>query len=307
MRPGPEAPRAEVYARTLRRRARSGGVLVVRATEHAATSSRTTVVQLAVNGNRRTYRLHTPPALQQAKTARDNVPLVVVLHGAGATAREVERRYHWDPLADREQFVVAYPQAIDRVWDEDGTTDVNFLRALLDDVGHRYPIDASRVFVTGISNGGVMTYRAGCALADRIAAIGPVAAWFPDCLPATPVSVVHVHGLDDETLGFQGGRGRPAVPDGLATWRRADACSDDMTEDREGEVTHVTWAQCAPGNRHRALHDRPRRARVAGRGAQAGERPREPRARRDHHDLGLLRGSSAAPDGTRQSLGCNFS
>ena len=59
--------------------------------------------------------------------------------------------------------------------------------------------------------------------------------------------MVHVHGLEDETLGFQGGRGRPAVPDGLAKWRRADACSDDMTEDREGEVTHVMWAECAPG------------------------------------------------------------
>ena len=57
------------------------------------------------------------------------MPLVVVLHGAGATATEVERRYHWDPLADREHFVVAYPQALQRRWDDSGTRDVEFLRA----------------------------------------------------------------------------------------------------------------------------------------------------------------------------------
>ena len=175
------------------------------------------------------------------------MPLVVVLHGAGATATEVERRYHWDPLADREHFVVAYPQALQRRWDDSGTRDVEFLRALLDDVARRFPVDAARVFLTGISNGGVMTYRAGCALADRLAAIGPVAAWFPDCLPATPLSVVHIHGLEDEVLGFEGGAGSPPVPDGLAAWRRADACSESPTERRDGEVTDVTWSQCAPG------------------------------------------------------------
>lgn len=92
-----------------------------------------------------------------------------------------------------------------------------------------------------------MTYRAGCGLADRLAAIGPVAAWFPDCLPATPVSVVHVHGLEDEVLEFEGDIGHPAVPDGLASWRRADACSNEMTEVSHGEVTQVTWAHCTPG------------------------------------------------------------
>jgi polyhydroxybutyrate depolymerase len=214
---------------------------------HAATSSRTAAVQLTVGGHHRTYRLHSPPPVEQPRATESKMPLVVVLHGAGATAGEVERRYHWDPLADREHFVVAYPQAIDRRWDDSGTGDVEFLGALLDDVSHRYPIDASRIFVTGISNGGVMTYRAGCALAERVAAIGPVAAWFPDCLPTTPVSVVHVHGLEDKVLGFRGGSVSPSVPEGLAHWRRADARSEARTEQRDGEVTHTTWTQCAPG------------------------------------------------------------
>jgi polyhydroxybutyrate depolymerase len=196
---------------------------------------------LQVGGRARAYRLHRP-----AKTTAA-MPLVVVLHGAGVTASEVERRYHWDPLADREDFVVAYPQALDRRWQDAGVVDVDFLRALLDDVAGRARIDAARVFVTGISNGGVMTYRAGCALADRVAAIGPVAAWFPDCVPPTPVSVIHVHGLADEVLAFGGGSGYPAVLDGLARWRDADGCSDAGAETRDGQVTHTTWAMCDPG------------------------------------------------------------
>ncbi len=202
---------------------------------------RTRVIHLQVDGNTRTYRLHRPTKLGTA------MPLVVVLHGAGATASEVERRYHWDPLADHQGFVVTYPQAIDRRWQDTGTVDVDFIGALLDDVEQRYPIDPARVFVTGISNGGVMTYRAGCALADRVAAIGPVAASFPDCLPAIPVSVIHVHGLADEVLPFEGGTGYPAVPDGLARWRRADGCSDSPSESRDGQVTHTTWATCPNG------------------------------------------------------------
>src|SRR5207249_2869923 len=146
-------------------------------------------------------------------------PLVVVLHGAGATGGEVERRYHWDPLAEREHFVVVYPQGMGRRWDDVGTRDVGFLRMVVVDVSARTSIDPRRVFVTGISNGGVMTYRAGCGLAGTVAAIAPVAAWFPDCLPATPVSVVHIHGLEDEILSFEGGSGTPPVPTGLAAWR----------------------------------------------------------------------------------------
>src|SRR5260221_8341068 len=97
----------------------------------AATEPRTRVVHLLVDGRARTYRLHRP-----AKTTTA-LALVVVLHGAGATGSEVERRYHWDPLADHEDFVVAYPQALDRRWQDTGVVDSDFLRALLDDVARR--------------------------------------------------------------------------------------------------------------------------------------------------------------------------
>jgi polyhydroxybutyrate depolymerase len=208
---------------------------------HGAGRSPTTIATLTVHGVERTYRLHASPSVERAR------PLVVVVHGAGATATEVERRYHWDPLADREGFVVAYPQGLGRRWDDQRTDDVEFLRAVIDDVSTRLPVDAERVYVTGISNGGVMTYRAGCALADIVAAIAPVAAWLPNCLPATPVSLLHIHGLDDHVLAFDGGDGYPPVPDGVTRWRRADGCSSSTDTTRARQVTRVRWAECPTG------------------------------------------------------------
>jgi polyhydroxybutyrate depolymerase len=207
----------------------------------AASDSKTAVIRLELPGGTRTYRLHRTPARGAPQ------PLVLVLHGAGATAREVERRYRWDPLAAREGFVVAYPQGIGRRWDDRGTRDVDFLRAVIDDASQRVAVDPDRVFVTGISNGGVMTYRAGCGLAGTVAAIGPVAGWFPDCLPVTPVSVVHVHGLEDAVLSYDGGGASPSVPDGLAAWRAADGCTAPPATTHDGQVTHSVWAACAPG------------------------------------------------------------
>jgi polyhydroxybutyrate depolymerase len=204
-------------------------------------ASNTAVVHLELPGGARTYRLHRTP------TRGGSQPLVVVLHGAGATAHEVERRYHWDALAAREGFVVAYPQGLGRRWDDTGTSDVDFVRAVIADASRRVAVDPDRVFVTGISNGGVMTYRAGCGLAGTVAAIGPVAAWFPACLPATPVSVIHIHGLEDGVLPFDGGGGSPSVPVGLSEWRAADGCTGSAAVMRSGQVTHSVWDACAPG------------------------------------------------------------
>lgn len=200
---------------------------------------------IRVGRTTRSYRVHTPPELPA------HPALVVVLHGAGATAEEIESRYHWDPLADREGFVVAYPQGVNRRWndaaDPGGPDDVGFLRALLDALTRRYAVDTHRIYIAGISNGGLMTYRAGCALSGRLAAIGAVAAWFPPCRPKHPVSVVHVHGLDDGVLLFAGGSGYPSVERGLARWRADDGCPPTAAVVRAGEVTHTAWEPCRQG------------------------------------------------------------
>jgi poly(hydroxyalkanoate) depolymerase family esterase len=141
----------------------------------------TSVAVLMSNGVERSYRLHAPPPVPPAGPA----PLVIVLHGATGNAARVELRYHWDGLADRAGFFVVYPQGLLDQWnatlDPRAADDVRFLSALIDRLAQTLPVDSGRVYVAGMSNGGSMTYRLGCALADRIAAIAAVEAASSGC------------------------------------------------------------------------------------------------------------------------------
>src|SRR5690606_9365848 len=87
--------------------------------------------------------------------------------------------------------------------------DVGFLDALLDDALSRWPLDPSRVYATGISNGGMMSYRLAADLNDRIAAIAPVAGSLVHDPPSLPrgVPTIHFHGTHDEFVPYHGGRG----------------------------------------------------------------------------------------------------
>jgi polyhydroxybutyrate depolymerase len=163
--------------------------------------------QLQVGTAHRHYELFVP-------TDKPNMPLVIALHGRGGTGRQMERMSHFDEVAAREQFVVAYPDGIDHRWNdgrlETATTvdDVGFIASLIDELAARYQIDRSRVYVTGISNGAMMSFRLGCDLADRIAAIAPVAGNVPAaiaCTPRQPVSLLLINGTDDPLVPYDGG------------------------------------------------------------------------------------------------------
>ncbi len=110
-----------------------------------------------------------------------------------------------------------------------GPDDVSFLHAVLDDVGRRRRVDTTRVFLLGVSNGGFLAHRFGCDASERVRAIVSVAAAGPGpedppCRPARPVSLLHVHGVLDETIRFSGGSARgaryPGVQDSVAPWLR---------------------------------------------------------------------------------------
>ena len=189
----------------------------------------------------RSYRLHTPGAFPTSK----RVPLVIVLHGASGNASRVELRYHWDSVSDRNEFIVAYPQGSFDQWnatlDPGAVDDVRFLSDLIDHLVRTRLVDPTRVYVAGMSNGGAMTYRVGCALAGRVAAIAPVEAWNPGCRPMRAVSMVAVHGLADREVSFD--RAQRAV----AAWRADDGCRVDARVQRRGLVTQSVWAPCATG------------------------------------------------------------
>ena len=164
---------------------------------------------LQVGTRERHYELFVP-------SDTPNLPLVVVLHGHGGTGKHMERSSGFDRVAAREQFVVAYPDGIGRGWNDGRTAGVNgnqddvaFIAGLIDEIATAHAIDRSRVYVTGASNGAMMTYRIGCELTDRVAAIAPVIGNLPAelaCTPNAPLSVLAINGTADPLVPYNGGQ-----------------------------------------------------------------------------------------------------
>jgi polyhydroxybutyrate depolymerase len=156
------------------------------------------------------------------------LPLVLVLHGGGGNAANAEQMTGFTAKGRRENFIVVYPEGSGRLRDKlltwnarhccayamkNEVDDVGFIDALLDELIANYPVDTSRIYVTGMSNGGMMTHRLGIELSNRFAAIAPVVATiFGDERPASvAVSALMINGALDENVppagGAPGGRG----------------------------------------------------------------------------------------------------
>jgi len=233
------------------------------AREAAAPTART----VRVGGVDRNYLLDAPAS------PSGPVPLVIALHGGGGNARTMTPR--WLDTARREGFAVAFPNGVGRnanmgTWNAggccgwamtSGSDDVAFISAMIDDIARDHRIDPSRVYVTGLSNGGMLTYRIGAALGPRIAAIAVVsgAMFGGETPPATPLPVLIMHGEQDDVVPFQGGpspmglvgrsQSQPfqGVPYAVDFWRRADRCADRPSIEVKGDVAVETYGRCAKG------------------------------------------------------------
>ena len=191
---------------------------------------------ISVGGVTRSYIVYRPAALPAA------APLVVMLHGGFGSASQAEKSYHWDEEADAGHFLVAYPDGLNRAWNagggccgepgRTGTDDIGFITAMVSAIEHAVPVDAGRVYATGISNGGIMAYDLACHT-KVFAAIGADSATeLGGCPDPVPISVIAVHGTADKNIPYAGGEGDgiahidgPSVPAVNASWRRADNCA----------------------------------------------------------------------------------
>lgn len=222
---------------------------------------------LVVDGQERAFRVYQPANLAPSTA----VPLVVMLHGALGTGSQAETSYGWNAEADREGFVVAYPDGLSRSWAvspdccgppaRDGVDDVAFIQQLVATVADQRPVEPTRIYATGISNGGMLAYRLACDT-KLFAAIGPVAATqLGPCPSPTPTSVIHIHGTADQTVPFDGGPGKrdndgtgrnpvkidgPPISDLLGQWRTIGGCDSPVTT-TTGPVS--TSAATCPGGR----------------------------------------------------------
>ena len=191
---------------------------------------------LTVQNLRRSYLVYVPPQAAAGKP----MPVVLNFHGGGAFAAEQKRYSRMDEAAARDGYIAIYPNGSSGIngrlltWNagmccgpaaELRVDDVGFVVALLEDLARRTPVDAARVYATGLSNGAMMAYRLAAEAPERIAAVAGVAGAMSvrSFAPALPVAVMHIHSVDDDVALYEGGLGR-----GFATTRAFHESVDAM-------------------------------------------------------------------------------
>ncbi|MCE9577156.1 MAG: hypothetical protein K8W52_28670 [Deltaproteobacteria bacterium] len=226
-------------------------------------------------GGDRFVELQTPPNVDASK----RYPLVVILHGYGATGILQQLFLGMRDTAEQhDAFVLAPDGMVDSTgkhfwnadpaccdFDKSGVDDVAYLGGLIDQVMAQWPIDPKRVIVIGHSNGGFMAYRLACARADVVTSIGVLAGAAPStpssCTPSQPVALLHMHGTADETIAYGGGPVAPNVtaPGAIAsvaqwagylgcTGARADGATLDLVGELPGaETTTSSTGGCPAG------------------------------------------------------------
>lgn len=230
------------------------------------------------NGFDRSYRVHVPPGYN----GRTQLPMVVVIHGAFDNAKGMEKFTGFSRLADREGFVVLYPNGIGILgylqhWNAghccgkaaaDGIDDVGFIAAAIEDVCQYVSIDPLRIYMVGFSNGGMMTYRFASERGDLLAAAASLAASIggrPDAEasewriadPVKPLPLLVMHGMDDDDVRFSGGRSLHrkgertywSVNDSVTFWLKTNGCkgSPGISSLSKGAVQIQTWNDCQEG------------------------------------------------------------
>jgi len=228
-------------------------------------------------GRRRSYIVHVPPG------ATGELPVVLAFHGGGGNASGFQRYAELDRVANRERFLVVYPNGTGPLpnrlltWNAgDGCcgyalnnkiNDVGFAVSVISDLEARTPVDRQRVYATGHSNGAIFAHRLAAERAGIIAAIAPVAGSLDlkSFAPIRGVPVLQIHSVDDPRALYAGGLGPPfpgtdnrvvhqPVQAGLDRWIAANGCatrSETLKEERAATpaqtATLLVWRGCRGG------------------------------------------------------------
>lgn len=222
---------------------------------------------LTIDGLPRSYVLNLPPGYYDDTTS--DFPLVIGLHGTGGSANQFESDYRFTEFANESKFIAVYPEGIRsngilglRTWNagkccdyalERQVDDVKFIRELIDELVSFYNVDPKRVYVTGMSNGGMMAYRLACEIPNKIAAIAAVSCSMvasQPCHPERAVPVLHIHSILDAKIPHKGGIGIggyyfPPVDSVLRAWSSENGCSN-----AEPVIVHqqgydfLKWSPC---------------------------------------------------------------
>lgn len=155
---------------------------------------------LNVGGRNRSLFVYAPAGIPQ------NRPLVISLHGLNQDINYQKNQAKWELVADTAKFVVVYPAGEGNSWDISGNKDTDFILAIIESMVTRYGIDRNKVYVSGFSMGGMMSYHTANKIANKVAAIGPVSGYlFANPVSSSrPMPIMHVHGTSDDVVNYSG-------------------------------------------------------------------------------------------------------
>lgn len=215
---------------------------------------------LTVGGMTRTANVHVPQSYDPSKPT----PVVFNFHGFTSDAAQEDLLAGMSAKADVAGFIAVHPEGTGnpKSWNagaccgdavSKNTDDIGFIKALLDQAEQTLCVDTKRVFATGMSNGGFLSHRIGCELADRFAAVAPVAGvlGMQQCNPSRPMPVIHFHGTLDPLVPYDGSPllGFHSVPDTFAGWAQRNGCTDAQPVEvyRNMDSHCAQYSRCAGG------------------------------------------------------------
>ncbi|KAI0536609.1 carbohydrate esterase family 1 protein [Xylaria digitata] len=223
----------------------------------------TTYHGLTSRGRDRKYSVHLPSDYDKSKP----YPVVLGFHGSSSIGLFFEVDTKMSESRFSANKIMVYPNGVGGAWaganysqvsvDED----LQFVTDLLTELRGEYCVDDSRIYATGISNGGGFVNAIACsAVGKQFAAFAPASgAYYTDnsgvtggcSLARSPLPVLEIHGGSDASVFYNGGEGEggiePAISTWLGWWAERNACTSSKVEDSfDGDVHHTTWT-CAGG------------------------------------------------------------
>jgi len=199
------------------------------------------------NGVDRYYYVHIPPTYN----GRTPTPLVLAFHGAAGHARAMPQLTGLNKCSDKHSFIVVYPEGLNSRWNDGvgGKTkpeleDIDFVRLLLTQINSQYKIDKSRIYSAGMSNGGFFSQYLSINMPNTFAALASISASLEEptyrkLKPQQPISILFVHGDDDDVVPFNGGsigvagaldektpRKATSAAQAVGYWVKSNQCKD---------------------------------------------------------------------------------
>jgi len=202
-------------------------------------------------GITRDYILYVP----NSYVTGNQVLLVFNFHGYSSNATQQMWYGDFRAIADTAGFIIVHPEGtLDNSgvthwnvgWGGSTVNDINFTSTLIDSIASEYSINLDRVYSTGMSNGGFMSYQLACELSDRIAAIASVTGsmnlgWFNSCNPSHPMPVMEIHGTLDPTVSYNASSFTESIPNIMDFWENFNNCNSTAI------VTNVPNTNTADG------------------------------------------------------------